>query len=151
MRFRKIKWNGKKVVLEWDVINDDVIEHRLTSPDPPRKRFTDALDSLIPDVLGLIEAPDHWADGMRVTGVSINYEGEDDRRGLVVTCLRELEGTNAPLVINTPHLKEQVEDIEEGSFITDTMLKALTRIHTAVQKYLDGDRMQTELPLDETG
>lgn len=143
MRFRKIKWNGEKVHIEWETTSkDDTIEHRLVSQDPPEPLLPDALQAFIPEVLRIIEAEDYWSQGMRVTGLSLSYDSEG-RMGCVVTCLRDLAAATAPLVLNTPHLVEPGED--DAACLSATMLALIKRAQEAAGRYIEGHRSQGDM------
>jgi hypothetical protein len=64
-----------------------------------------------------------------------------------VTCLKKLTQANAPLVVNTPHLREPVEDREFGEtgFFTDGMAEALLEAENQAEAYVGGKRAQGEL------
>lgn len=153
MRFTKIKANKKRVHLEWMTPapgggGSDYIEHTLESGDPPAPEFVQAMQALAEEVGELLEVESEWAEGLEVIGLSINYE-DDGRRGLVVTCLKPLDGTNAPLVLNTPHLREPDADAD-GPALSEGMLRLLAAAGSQAAAYVKGQRAQgTLFPADD--
>lgn len=113
MKLRKMKYDGSTVCLAW-IENPDArneIEQSLKSFDKPAPSFVKALSAFVPHVLDLLELPSTYTDGLRVQSLSINYEDEGDGRcGLVITSLKSLKQANSPLVLNTPHLREDTDD-----------------------------------------
>jgi len=98
----------------------------------------------------ICELPEEYQ--LYVLSVSISYSDEDIQ-GLVITCHRALKYSNAPLIINTPHFSREPysesADPEASVFSTECAddLDELERLAFA---YLDGDRAQTSLGLEET-
>lgn len=142
MDFTKIKRKDGAVLLEWTTTNgDDSRRTTLTSTDEPEPEFTDALQAMALHVCRLLDLPDEYAEGMTVSGVSIS-RNDHQGRGIVVTCLKTLGKTNAPLVINTPHLPEENE---HGPEIPSDMLRALDELEARAVRYHNGHRMQADL------
>ena len=65
------------------------------------------IQDLIPHVCEILEFPEEWKDSITVTGISLNYDIENDGalRGMVVTMQRKVNDLNCPLNINTPFIK----------------------------------------------
>ncbi len=149
MQFTKIRLTDTAVELIWnDNTETDKQITELSSTDLPEPSFTEALQAFLPDVLSLLELPAGY--DVTVRSVSIKYKGEADRRGIVVTCLKEIEAVNSPFVIHTPLVMERVEDDEyEDSFIGDGLFDQLTVLTDEAQRYLDGHRAQGDLDFEE--
>ncbi|HXE83682.1 MAG TPA: hypothetical protein VN513_10185 [Gemmatimonadales bacterium] len=152
MKFSKIKATGKKVVLIWTTSEHGVeTEHHVTSDEEPKPEFPKALDAFVPFVIELLGLTDNstFRNDLHVTGLSIDV-GEDERRGLVITCRKELARTNGPLIFNLPHIREPKADGTEapvaGVWLVG-MDKALQKVQVQAQKFLDGERSQTTLEL----
>lgn len=148
MRFTKIKWNGEKVELRWTTHSGetlDTIEHKLVSYDPPEPEMEEAFAAFVSPVLDILELPEMYGKDLRVTGASVNWGGESDRMGVVLTCLKDLAETNAPLVLNTPHLKE--EDPEDGNAgqMPQKMVRMVDELQSRAARYVNGHRAQGEL------
>lgn len=147
MRFTKIKWNGKQVTLAWKHRGSDTesTASEMTCSDFPRAEFAEALQEFAKHIASLISAPVEWIDRMTVTTLSISYKGEGEARGLVVSASLPLEDSNAPFVINTPHLKEPVADIgEEGSTLPSGMVALMDRMFGLAEQYRLGTREQLD-------
>ena len=151
MKFSKVKYDGKKVELLWTEKQPGgtKIEHNLTSGQAPEKRFKDAIDEFVSFVREILELPaEYTMDGFRVTGVSTNEEEGDGRAGCVITSQKKLAATNAPLVINTPHLREPMEgdaNQDGPGFFIAGMEEAIEELHTCARRYVDGEREQRDL------
>ena len=67
----------------------------------------DLIQSLIYPVMEILQFPEEWEDDIIVTGISFNYDVENDNslRGMVVTMQKTVEGLNCPLNINTPFIR----------------------------------------------
>lgn len=153
MQFTKIKFNSEGVALEWKTPAENAklgekVHHRLVSENEPVKSFIDALASLRAMVGEILAVPDEWAEGLRVIGCSINYE-DDGRRGFVITALKDLEATNSPCVINTPHLREDDHSGEQGGkFADESLVFRVQALCSEAAKYVQGERAQLALDLD---
>ncbi len=148
MKFSKIKWDGACIELAWTTKLDGAgeITHSLKSYDTPRPEFVDAMRAMVPHVLEVLELEDAgWENDLTVSGLSINVEDGDGRRGLVCTCRRALGIANAPLIINTPHLREFMDDEQLKGFIPDEMLSAMEQVEREAALYLKGKRAQADL------
>lgn len=147
MRFTKIKYDGAVVELQWTTKLDGggEVAHSLKSYDAPSPEFVAAMKAFCPEVLELLELDSAgWDDELTVSGLSINEE-EDGRIGLVCTCRRALRIANAPLILNTPHLRERMDEEGESGFLPDQLLLLIGRLETQAQLYLKGKRAQGDL------
>ena len=148
-RFTKIKYRTKKgehaVDLRWEEEQAEgktAITHHLTSTEAPWASLPSAMTAFVPPVLRLLELDADYEDGLEVVGLSISY-GDDGRRGLVVTCLKELSSSPAPLVLNTPHLQEAGDD--DAPALPAEMERALDNALAAATLFLEGSRAQGSL------
>jgi hypothetical protein len=143
MNFTKIKHSRDgQVVLKWTTDSGrDSVRHELESFDKPEPEFDAALAALLPEVLRILELPEEYAKGMQVIGVSLSSNDEQGL-GCVVTCLRDLNTTNAPLVLNTPHLPESSES---GPTMGRTMLDMIEKLQGLARRYVAGNREQMSL------
>lgn len=146
MRFKRIKFDGAEIRLEWSEETgreDESHEHVLISKDRPAAEFSDVLGLLVDPVLELLELPEEYAGGMTVRGVSFSYS-KDDRMGAVVTCLKELHEANAPLVLNTPHLQEPDVD-DPNPQLSPAMSRVLHELQQQAVRYVGGHREQRDM------
>lgn len=147
MNFRKIKYNKARVVLAWgDLSPSRELDTTLESVQAPHPDLTNALQAFRRPVLELLELADvGYEDGFTVVGVSLTTQ-EDGRRGVVVTCLKKLEGANAPLVLNTPYLAEPSEqNPDDDKALTGTWLELVEALEDEARAFIDGKRSQGDL------
>lgn len=152
MRFKKIKFDGVELRLEWSEETgkqDESHDHVLISKERPAAEFYNALGALVQPVIELLELPDEYATGLEVRGVSFSHD-KNERMGAVVTCLKDLEEANAPLVLNTPHLQEADVD-DPNPQLPHEMVQALDQLRHQALRYVGGYREQRELFEAEEG
>ncbi|MFP4066236.1 MAG: hypothetical protein ACLFS5_01925 [Spirochaetaceae bacterium] len=146
----KLKYKeGEGVFVEYTVDrNDNSARDTMTlkTNDAPRRELADALQAMAPHLVEMIEAPREWLASITVRSVTVTHT--NDVQGLVITGLRELENSNAPLVINTPHFTR--ESYNEGGgddigIFTSACANALDELETLALRFVDGDRAQQEL------
>lgn len=144
MPFTKIKCHKGEVELAWrDSGPRYALEHRLTSGDEPLPEFAAALQAFSRYVLHLCDLPPTYAAGLTVTGVSIS-ENEQQGRGIVVTALKALADSPAPLVINTPHLPETPSH-DDGPCLPTFTRQMLDELERRAADYRAGIRAQQDL------
>ena len=147
MRITKVKYDGAKVRIEYEKKRPDeqYDEFTLSSLDSPTQPFRDALNALAMDVVGICELDAESLDKLTVRGVSFTYT--NDILGACITALKRLKTSNAPLVLNTPHLPE--EAYGEGDSSTPVLDTAtVDRLHElalAAERYIEGERAQGDL------
>lgn len=106
----------------------------------------DLIQSLKYPVMEILEFPEDWEDSIVVTGISLNYDTENDAlRGMVVTMQKDVENLNCPLNINTPFIKfsNYVDDfspfpVEESCWDYDTS-NTINQIINNAYLYICGD------------
>lgn len=146
-RFTKIKWDGSKVRLEYEIVrkDGDQDEFTLQCADQPAPEFIAALAALGQDVLTICELPE--SDGSRVKVRSVTLTYTNDIIGACITALKSLKTANAPLVLNTPHLP--TEDYAGADGTGPTLPRSTAdRIDMLVleaERYLNGARAQASL------
>jgi hypothetical protein len=151
MRITKAKYDGSKVRIEYEVERPDgqFDEFTLSSLDGPTAPFIDAFNALAADVVTICELHEDSLDKLKVRGVSFTYT--NDIMGACITALKKLKTSNAPLVINTPHLPE--ESYGEGDATSPTLdTSTIDRLHElalAAERYVNGERAQGELFVGE--
>ncbi len=145
-RFTKIRFDGRKVLLEYEVTRpgggepDEFLVH---SSDPPLGSFVAALRALVEDVCFICEFPVSEASRFTVRGVTLTH---DDGLGAVITALKALETADVPLVVNSPHLPAKARESDPGGFCLPawTVRRVLALVEEA-ERYLRGDRAQGSL------
>jgi hypothetical protein len=147
MRFTKIKFDGAKMRIEYEVERADgnePDEYTVLSVDRPMASFDAALQALAADVVAVCELPADSLDKFTVRGVSISHT--NDIMGACVTALKALKTANSPLVVNTPHLPSApYSDNPDEPVMADEMRRRLSILMDETQRYLDGERAQASL------
>lgn len=142
--------NDLTTITQHEEKNGEARETVLKCDELPRPEFLAALDELGESMMDLLECPEKWYEHFKTTSVSINYEEEDGRRGLVVTLYIPLNKFNGGITINTPHMREQVKGSSGGgSFIPPKAIEQLDRLLEQAEKYYNGNRAQRKLPLKD--
>lgn len=149
-RMEKVKISTEEVEIHWTVAKKGKLRdlETLVSEDRPIPQFRMALQAFDKFVHKLCEWPDPDKEGeygIQIGIVHISYN-EKGVRGIVITGKRELEGANGPFCFNTPFVAESVE-VGTVKFDEATS-KALDNLIKQANAYLDGERLQGELPLE---
>lgn len=121
-------------------------EYTLKTYESPVSALDVALQNLTDHVIAICELPHTMKDEIIVSGVSISYT--DDIQGLVITSMRSLKGSSAPMLINTPHFSAQPYGEGSDSEISVFTLEcgeALQKLEARVFEFIDGDRLQMSL------
>jgi len=142
IRITKIKYDGKKVRLEYQRIRADDAdpdEFSLQASDRPARSFAEALEALAQDVVTIAELAPTDRPKITVRGVTITWT--NDILGAVITALKALQTANAPLVLNTPHLpSEPYSEDGGGPLLAEATLERLQAMMHEAERYLDGER-----------
>jgi hypothetical protein len=119
------------------------------SAEKPQKDLQAALQAMAAHLCAIAELPADWAEDLEIRGVTCTWT--DGIRGLVITGLRKLEHSNAPLVLNSPHFTEApyAEDGDDTvSVYDDGCGEDLETLDRLVFGYVDGAREQLRLELE---
>lgn len=140
-RFTKIRYKNAdhSVLLRWTETNTsgDEHDHQLASKDSPRPEFVAALRALAPAAREMCECDDDpWGESLTPTGVTLGVT-KDGEATCVITCLRPVSISSAPLVLNTPHTAS-------SSWPGDLAI-LLERLSREAEKYVAGERSQQDL------
>ena len=141
MRFTKIRYkqSDRSVLLRWTETNanGDEHDHQLASKDAPRPEFVTALSALAPAAREMCECEDNsWGAALMPTGVTLGVT-KDGEPTCVITCLRPVAISSAPLVLNTPHV---AEDVWPGD-----LPNLLLRLAAEAKRYIAGERAQADM------
>ena len=162
MPIEKIKFTGSTntgteiTYSDGDSKNSKAIKY--TSYDERHPDFTNAMKSLLVEAERVLGFEDGYLTGPRVvsaetggviqtlgevTGISVS-ENDHQGVGCVVTIQRSFEEINSPLVINTPHLHEDLA--EQGlSVMPGTMREKVFALITEAEDFIGGKRAQGEM------
>lgn len=145
-RFTKIKFDGSKMRLEWQVIRpggSDPDEYSMQCADLPLADFRNALRALVDDVCVICEFPSSEASKVKPLGCSLTYK--DGILGAVITATKELMISPAPLILNTPHLPEKPYGESGGAILPANTVRRVRELCVQAERYLNGDREQGSL------
>ena len=145
-RFTKIKFDGSKVRLEYERTRPDgePDEFLLSSLDRPAPEFLAALQAFAVDVVTICELIPSDTERLTVRGITLTHT--NDIQGAVVTALKKLKTSNAPMVVNTPHLpSEGYSDNPDEPTMPTGMWERIAVLEVEAKRYLDGDRAQPSL------
>jgi len=145
----KISSDGNNVVkyqIDRDEESSDTVGIETTAI--PSKNLSDALQKMADHVISIVEFPSTWLKDIKVLGVTCTYT--NDVQGLVITALRTLVGSNAPMVINTPHFTRESyngdDSISDTSILSIQCGMDLDALESLALKYADGgERLQPDL------
>lgn len=145
-RFTKIKFDGSKVRIEYEVTRGpgDPDAFSVQCADMPAPEFSAALADLAQDVATICELGADSLPTLRVRGVTFTWSS--GVMGACITALKTLKSANAPLVLNTPHLPEEAYGGDDASPTLDTATcRRLRALMAEAERYLNGDRAQGSL------
>lgn len=152
MQIDKIKFKGldSPVIIHYRQRNEAGEYDKLTLEchDMPAPDFVAALTALAPHVADICELPgEPAAENMRVIGVSFSRP-DGAAWGATITALIKLANSNGPLVLNTPHKPSEACYDGDRNALPDACVMDLERLERAAEKYVNGFRAQTALPLE---
>lgn len=144
----KLKVKDGEVVLKYQIVGSGFPETiTIESTEPPRKELNEALQVMVDHVIAMCELPPTWRESLTVRGVTVTRNDVD---GLVITALRDLEGSDSPLVLNTPHFtREGQNEEQELGIYTFSCGENLDELEKLAFEYADGKRKQQVLDFSE--
>jgi hypothetical protein len=147
----KIKDSDGKITMHWNIVRPDerVNEYTISCVDKPRPSFNAAMQAIAPTLATWCDLPEEWCEALEVIGVSISWSR--DIMGAVVTAKRPCSSA-APLIINAPH-KPSIpysDGGDESTCMTIEQIAAIEAVIVEAEMYLDGNRAQMELPLEQS-
>jgi hypothetical protein len=151
-RIVKFKHKPKEnyVFIKYETDNEAYIDTvSIESHDEPHPDLPAALQAFALHVGDMAEFPEDYCDGIQVLGVTWTWS--NGVRGCVVTARKELEQSNAPLIINTPNFTDEPynEDDDSGmNLLNSNEIAALDRLEKEVFAFVDGKRAQGDLFAD---
>lgn len=120
----------------------------LEAEDPPLPELERALSSMAEHLCAICELPADWVEDIEVRSVTVTYT--EAATGLVITGLRSLDGSSAPLILNSPHFTDapysETDQGGKGIYSADCG-RDLNELARAAFAYVDGKRGQLQLDL----
>lgn len=154
-RIAKAKIKDGSLIVELQGHDTDTERHTVVkcSQDKLHPGLMEAFAALSPSVREILEWPSNLytdiggrEDRIRVTGVSWSHSETTDVEGACIICQVDLENSNSPLCLTTPHLPfDQYAEDGEQPVMPDGAQDALNALKTEVQAFLDGKRAQGDL------
>jgi hypothetical protein len=149
-RIKKVKYDGAKVVIHYEVerANEAIDEYTLSCVDAPTAEFKAAMNALKDVLPNWIDVHPDWAATCEVRGAFFSHKNGIFGGGF--TALKPLKNCNSPLVINAPHKPSEPysEGGDESVCLTAIESELLCEVCRQAELYLDGERAQMELPLE---
>lgn len=147
MRFKKISIKKKGVHTVRETKNEHGAKEAidLESPERPLPSFVDSLQAFKSYVRDLLPF-ELTEEQLTVTTLNLS-EDTNGLRGLVVTATVPIpKAYNNPLVLNTPLVREGGENASPEAFIlSDEVLQLIALAESEATRYVNGERVQTEL------
>jgi len=122
--------------------------HLIECKDPPHSDLRNALQEMGQYLKEHAEFPSTWI----VSVISVTVTHTNEVQGLVITGRRDLEKSNAPLIINTPHYTRESyneDDESDMGIFSSSCGDALDALEKEAMLFVDGKRQQMQLDLDE--
>jgi hypothetical protein len=151
MQITKIKFTkDRKVKIEYNEkprASGDPDEYSISCSDEPRKQFGEALAALIDDVQEICELPGDYKTRIIVTGLSLDYGGDNGTMGAVLIGQMRLSHSSSPLNLITPHKIEDFygETGDENQLLSDDAKKHIYKLIEEAEAYVRGYRAQGNL------
>ena len=148
MIINKVKVHGDTIIVSFlrTVAGGRVEEHDVKYPEAPLPSFTDALAALGKYVCEICELPDSYRmKAFRMSSVSFKWY--DDILGANLTAVKSVENASGGIALNTPHKTEKPigKNADPKFCFTKDCAKALRTLLDEVTKYVDGERLQTDM------
>ena len=123
-------------------------EYTFTCSEKPRPELYGVLKDLDVHVADICELPADYSERITVKGVTFSYGGEAEVMGATITAQMELESSNCPLNLNTPHKASESYSeapADEKQLLSDDCIIALDDLVDEIERYIQGDRAQQTL------
>ena len=152
MNITKVKVEGARIHIKWTTpskTGSEPDEHILRSNETPRPEFIEAMLGLRQAIVVEAELPEEMIEQITPRGVSLKTYA-DGRMGAVISGTRALENSNSPLVLNTPlKADEGANETDPTPLLSDVTREAVDEVVREAVKYIQGERAQQELLLEE--
>lgn len=116
----------------------------------PLNETEEALQDLRKLVASVMEVDPSWADEVVVTGFTLSYT-KQGTRSMVVSFLKSFEVSESPKKMSTPAF--QIDHAATGEshprVISDKSAALAVRAIEQAERYAQGERQQTRLPLEK--
>jgi len=150
MKILKVKFLNDRASIKYEqeVANGKTANRSIDEPERPAEPFFEALEGLQP----------HWTKSLELTkggklevyGATLSYHGDANAITAILHGKRHLQKSEFNHPINSPKMVEHVEGAEapEGA-MSEECLAAVKALIEAAEKYVDGERLEVPMPLEE--
>lgn len=148
-RFKKVKHHPKDETTEISYqvpVKGGHDAYLINTAQPPHPEFLTALGALAPAVLEIAELKGvAEVDDIEVRTVNFSYH-QNDTVGVVITAMRKLKKSSAPMLINTPHkLMEPAENTPTEQILSDETIELLEDLIRETRLFIGGKRAQVDM------
>ena len=150
-RIRKVKLfeKGEKIEIHYEtLVNENWDLYTMICNQRARPEFYDAMQELAPHACELLDLPEMWGNGVRITGITLSYGGENETMGAVMSGQKSLVRSSAPFCFNTPHLPAESYSGDEESDSPRLEIGTVDAINALCDEawlYVQGSREQMGL------
>jgi len=121
----------------------------LSSEDEPRPEFSEAVQALRPFLRSICEFSTEYASEIIIVGVAFKTNSAGNKSAIIKAMRPMAVGT--PLNISTPSRMMDTEEDDAPTMLSADAVIALEALEDEAVKYIKGDRMQQQLPLEGDG
>lgn len=155
MKKVKITKEGKINIIYEKQMKSTWDEYSFICSEHAKPSFYESFTKMIPYVIELCELPDEYKQRITVKSISFSYGGDDEVMGATMSAAMELQHSNCPLNLNTPHKPSEPynamqEEPIPDQCLTEECVAALDNICAEAVAYIDGEREQTSLFQEKT-
>ena len=123
---------------DWDICT-------VESADQPTEQLEAAMQQMLFHGLVICELPKGYGESARVSGISFSY-AKDGVMGVIITIVKDLQGTKGVLVLNTPLKPVRAHgEGEDTNVLNEDAVKAVTVLMDEIKNFLNGKRKQLQL------
>ena len=152
-RIIKVKAKKGEWTIRWQKKNeaaDTYDTYEVTSKDMPLEELPKRLQVMANHVTEICDLPESATKNIVVSGITESYT--DENRYLVITAVRSLSKSKAPMLINTPARPLYPENDQDETFcISKECLQDLLAVENEAMKYIRGERAQMSLDFAGAG
>jgi len=94
-------------------------------------------------VVEICELPKTDVEKISIRGLSFSFSDKTGATGVIITALRDLDDTDAPLLLNTP-IKFDIGE-ESKKLLPKKMPEAIDELNVAIEDYLENKNEQLSL------
>jgi len=120
---------------------------KVVSAEEPRPELRANMDALAPYVCEMLELEEDYADGMTIQRVAIERKGS--RKIYKISGYKELTKSKTTFRFTTPPRADIVDEGGKDFAIPKDCIVVLQTVENEAERYVKGDRSQSQLPLDD--